>query len=200
MVRVVVAAVQTGLVSDPFKAWQLRPGRVFPDPETRVGMTQAGLWFRSRRRDSVRNRFLTLSELLPVLSQQPPDNQSASKLCLSCPPLPPLPASLPPSIQSVSHLSSQPALITSPPPRGSYFLIAGPSCSGIPQINSPPLCYSYYLGVLELACPSKRTLYSCASFPTLPPHPSPPPPPSRPYQWSYITGGHGGGRARGRQR
>lgn len=59
-----------------------------------------------------------------------------------------------------SDLTSQPTLITSPPPKGSYFLIARPSCSGIPEINSPPLCYSYYLGVLELAWPSKRTLYS----------------------------------------
>lgn len=86
-----------------------------------------------------------------------------------------VPTSCHPSLHPVSHLSSQPALITSPPPRGSYFLIARPSCSGIPEINSPPLCYSYYLGVLELACPSKRTLYSCTSFP---PSSAPPPPPA----------------------
>lgn len=64
------------------------------------------------------------------------------------------------SVHPSSHLTSQPTLITSPPPKGSYFLIAGPSCSSIPQINSPPLCYSYYLGVLELARPSKQTLSS----------------------------------------
>lgn len=84
-----------------------------------------------------------------------------------------------PSIPAVSHLTSQPTLITSPPPRGSYFLIGRPSRYSIPEINSPPLCYSYYLGVLELAWPSKQTLYS---------HP---PTSSRPYQWSYITAGHG---------
>lgn len=55
-----------------------------------------------------------------------------------------------------------------PPPRGSYFLIALTSCFSIPQIKSPPLCYSYYLGLLELACPSKQTLYS-GSFLTLSP-------------------------------
>lgn len=85
------------------------------------------------------------------------------------PPPPPLLSSVPPASQSVSHLTSQPTLITSPPPKGSYFLIARPSCYSIPEINSPPLCYSYYLGVLELACPSKRTLYS-AFFLTPPPH------------------------------
>lgn len=90
-----------------------------------------------------------------------------------------------PSHQPVSHVTTQPTLITSPPPKGSYFLIARPSCSGIPEINSPPLCYSYYLGVLELAWPSKQTLYSAFFFffssqPSL-----------RPYQWSYITAGHG---------
>lgn len=83
-------------------------------------------------------------------------------------PSPPTSTSIHPSSQPVSHLTSQPTLITSPPPKGSYFLIAWPSCSGIPEINSPPLCYSYYLGVLELACPSKQTLYS-AFFLTLPP-------------------------------
>lgn len=98
---------------------------------------------------------------------------SALKLCLFLSPStafppPPLP-SVRPTSQPVSHLTSQPTLITSPPPKGSYFLIAWPSCSGIPEINSPPLCYSYYLGVLELACPSKQTLYS-AFFLTPPPH------------------------------
>lgn len=79
---------------------------------------------------------------------------------------PPLPSPFHPpyfltsSIPPATHVSSQPTLITSPPPKGSYFLIARPSCSGIPEINSPPLCYSYYLGVLELAWPSKQTLYA----------------------------------------
>lgn len=82
---------------------------------------------------------------------------SSPHLCVAQPVHFPLP--LLPSIP-VSHLISQPSLITSPPPKGSYFLIAWPSCSGIPEINSPPLCYSYYLGVLELAWPSKQTLYS----------------------------------------
>lgn len=94
----------------------------------------------------------------------------------------PTSTSIHPSSQPVSHLSSQPTLITSPPPKGSYFLIAWPSCSGIPEINSPPLCYSYYLGVLELAWPSKQTLYSVFFSHT---------PSSRPYQWSYITAVHG---------
>lgn len=104
---------------------------------------------------------------------------SSPHLCVAQPVHFPLP--LLPSIP-VSHLISQPSLITSPPPKGSYFLIAWPSCSGIPEINSPPLCYSYYLGVLELAWPSKQTC-------TLPffSHT-----PSRPYLWSYITVGHGG--------
>lgn len=95
---------------------------------------------------------------------------SALKLCLFlCPRcISPTSASIRPTSQPVSHLTSQPTLITSPPPKGSYFLIAWPSCSGIPEINSPPLCYSYYLGVLELACPSKQTLYS-AFFLTPPP-------------------------------
>lgn len=151
------------------KAWLPRAERVFPDPETRweaaeigsqMEMTQAALCFRSRRHDSERFCFL----FCPVnLRAAPRHNQRLPpNFVFHAPPSPRLP-----SIPSVSHLSSQPALITSPPPRGSYFLIAGPSCSGIPEINSPPLCYSYYLGVLELACPSKRTLYSCASFPTL---------------------------------
>lgn len=78
--------------------------------------------------------------------------------------------SIHPTSQPVSHLTSQPTLITSPPPKGSYFLIARPSCSGIPEINFPPLCYSYYLGVLELAWPSKQTLYSAFFLtPLLPP-------------------------------
>lgn len=98
-----------------------------------------------------------------------------------CSPFPPY-LSFHPSHQPVSLVTSQPTLITSPPPRGSYFLIARPSCSGIPEINSLPLCYSYYLGVLELAWPSKQTLYSAFFFSQ---------PPSRPYQWSYITAGHG---------
>lgn len=66
-------------------------------------------------------------------------------------PIPPLSEHPPPPIQPASHLPSQPTLITSPPPKESYFLIALLSCSGIPEINSPPLCYSYYLEVLELA-------------------------------------------------
>lgn len=78
------------------------------------------------------------------------------------------------TILQVSHLTSQPTLITSPPPKGSYFLIARPSCSGIPEINSPPLCYSYYLGVLELAWPSKQTLYSVFFFSHPIPRPLPP--------------------------
>lgn len=78
--------------------------------------------------------------------------------------------------------TSQSSLITSPPPKGSHFLIARPSCSSIPQINSPPLCYSYYLGVLELAWPSKQTLYCVFFFSHTP---------SQPYQWSYITAEHG---------
>lgn len=76
------------------------------------------------------------------------------------------PPAPPPLLSSIPPVS-RPTLITSPPPRGSYFLIAWPSCCSIPEIKSPALCYSYYLGLLELACPSKQTLYS-AFFLTLP--------------------------------